>query len=92
MQLDVVERRASGRYSERSEEDALVVVVARDARERDRERDGRRARRVGRRQRRRAGGATEYQPLQEVANSGDLTFGLREGFRFEYFFLPIPPS
>lgn len=91
MQLDVVERRASGRYSERSEEDALVVVVARDARERDRERDGRRARRVGRRQRRRAGG-TEYQPLQEVANSGDLTFGLREGFRFEYFFLPIPPS
>ena len=39
-----------------------------------------RARRVGgRRQRRRAGGA-ECQPLQEVANSGNHTFGLREGF------------
>ena len=40
-----------------------------------------------------AGRGTQYQPLlPQVASSVDLTFGLREGFKFEYFFLPIPPS
>ena len=74
------------------EHDALErrAIAHRLAHRRGPDRAGRTRRRAA--VRRRAADLVPQQGCTVVQHSGDLTVGLREGFRFEYFFLPIPLS